>query len=89
MEFKDLTGDPVYDHFKAHMKEGIQILGGKIIEHKTYHNHGPRREIEVQLTDGKITEIYKYNYNKLLKELNKTSLILDPTKKESTGSIIL
>lgn len=75
-EFKDLTGDPLYDHFKKHTKEGFFILSGRILEHKIAGPKQPRKEIEIMISNGKITEKYKYNYNKLLKELEKTPLII-------------
>lgn len=68
--FKDLTGDPLYDHFKKFTKEGFSITGGRIIENTNHKVYSPRKEIEIQVTDGKIIETYKYNYNKLLKELD-------------------
>ncbi len=68
-EFKDLTGDPLYDHFKKHVKEGYTLDGARILENKTHTVYSPRKEIEVKISKDNQSETFKYNYNKLLKKL--------------------
>ena len=71
-DFKDLSGDPVYDYVKSEMLEGGELLGGRI-EEPTIHLAGsPRKFLHIAIQDHFETKIIKYslNYNKLLKELS-------------------
>lgn len=74
-EFKDLSGDLVYDHIKKHMIEGNTLMGALVEEPKVFTPHGAKKVISVKIKDhlGK-EHIFTYNYNKLSGELKSRQL---------------
>lgn len=63
--------DEVIEHFLQHLNPNCEIVDHRIIEHEKHSFTSPRKEVEVTIKDkesGK-TETFRYNYNKILKEI--------------------
>lgn len=74
-DFKDLTGDPVYDYFARETLAGHRLVSGRITHRKSVGPKEARVLIEIRVLDEKTKRLHTYeaNYNKKLK------LISDPT----------
>lgn len=69
-EFKDLTGDPVYDFLKSKVLPGHTLAGGIISDKKIAGPKEPRKTIEILIkTKSGKTRSYTYNYKKLERKL--------------------
>jgi hypothetical protein len=88
MEFKDLTGDKVFDYLKTKVIAPSKLVGARIIENKVVGPKEPRSIIQVLIdTKGKRGR-FSYNYNKLKKmiEVGEIALIeTPPSELNSSG----
>lgn len=74
-QYKDMTGDPVYDYVKSEVLEGGELLGGFVYEPMKMAVDEPRKQLCVAVYDGEEKGVieYKLNYNKLKRELEHAS----------------
>lgn len=63
MEFKDLTGDPVYDYLGTQTLKGHKQLDGYIEEKKNVGPKDARIIIHTRVLDEKTKKIRKYSFN--------------------------
>lgn len=71
-EFKDLSGDPVFDYFKKNVAKGFEIEGGLIETPKMAGPKEPKKIIKLKIKnlEGQVGTMV-YNYNKIERELNR------------------
>jgi hypothetical protein len=72
--FKDLSGDPVYDHCVARSKTapGWEIVGGQIIELTIAGPKQPRKFLRLLLQNAKgKQQAFDFNYNKIKREMSR------------------
>ena len=72
IKFKELDGDPVYDHLKTRTLEDWTFKGARIFDTHSRDPQGAKKMIEccVVSPKGKITT-FEWNYNKLYRQLRR------------------
>lgn len=61
-QYVKMDGDPVYEHLKTKVKDGMELVGAKFVKVEKFTHQAPWKIIELKVMEP---VFYKFNYNKI------------------------